>query len=140
MAEPKTRPTRASAARFVAGVESEVRRRDAERLLELFEAVTGEEPVMWGDSIVGFGSYEFEYETGRTGTWLRVGFSPRKANLTLYLLGGFDELGELLARLGRHRLGKSCLYITRLDDVELDVLGELIAAGYRARAMGERAD
>ena len=88
--------------------------------------VTGEEPVMWGSSIVGFGEYHYRYESGREGDFFLAGFSPRKANLVLYIMSGFPRHAELMERLGKHRTGKSCLYINKLEDVDLDVLRELV--------------
>ena len=88
--------------------------------------VTGEEPEMWGDSIVGFGSYHYKYASGREGDWFLVGFSPRKQNLTLYIMSGFDEYDQLLVKLGKHSTGKSCLYIKQIEDVDLDVLKKLV--------------
>ena len=88
--------------------------------------VTGAEPQMWGDSIVGFGSYHYVYASGREGDWPLTGFSPRKRNLTLYIMAGFDEYDELLSRLGKFKTGKSCLYINKLEDVDQEVLAELV--------------
>ncbi|MGD8700770.1 MAG: DUF1801 domain-containing protein, partial [Gemmatimonadales bacterium] len=88
--------------------------------------VTGEQPEMWGDSIVGFGTYRYEYESGRSGEWFLTGFSPRKANLTLYIMSGFSRYQELLRKLGKHKTGKSCLYINHLDDIDMKVLRRLI--------------
>lgn len=131
MAENKTQPTRKSPEEFVSSVEHPTRKRDGETLLSLMEDVTGEEPVMWGSSIVGFGRYHYVYESGREGDWMRIGFSPRKASLSLYGLLSAPESDELLERLGKHKTGKGCLYINKLDDVDMDVLRELIAAAWR---------
>jgi len=90
--------------------------------------VTGKEPEMWGDSIIGFGSYHYKYASGREGDWFVTGFSPRKQNLTLYIMGGFDNYDVLLGKLGKHKTGKSCLYINKLDDVDMDVLKTLVRA------------
>jgi hypothetical protein len=127
MAELKTQKTDASAVDYLNSVENERKRRDSFRLLELMREVTGEEPAMWGSSIVGFGTYRYRYASGREGEWPLVGFAPRKRNLTLYIMAGFDEYDSLLARLGKYKTGKSCLYINKLDDVDVDVLRELIA-------------
>lgn len=124
----KTVPTEIDPADFVASVEHDVRRGDAEVLLELMERVSGCPPKMWGPSIVGYDEYHYVYESGREGDFLKVGFSPRKANMVLYLLPGYDEAGEMLDRLGKHKIGKSCLYINKLADVDLAVLEELIVA------------
>jgi hypothetical protein len=88
--------------------------------------VTGEEPEMWGESIVGFGSYHYKYKSGREGDWFVTGFSPRAQNLTLYIMSGFDEYDQLMSRLGKYKTGKSCLYITKIDDVDQEVLKELV--------------
>lgn len=130
MAELKTKRTTASVAEFLASVPDEQRRADATAVCDLMREVTGAEPAMWGTSIVGFGSYHYRYATGREGDWPAIGLSPRKQNLTIYISEGFDNYGELLSRLGKHTTSKSCLYIRRLSDVDLDVLRELVAAGY----------
>lgn len=126
MAEPKTKPTGASVEAFLAGVADEEKRADSRRVLEIMRAATGEEPVMWGPSIVGFGRRPYAYASGRTGEWMVTGFSPRKAALTLYLMSGAERYAELLARLGKHKTGKSCLYVKRLRDVDEGVLAELV--------------
>lgn len=127
----KTQPTAVPVEEFVAGVEHPVRRSDAEALLEMFTRVTGEEPVMWGPSIIGFGQYHYVYDSGREGDAPAVGFSPRKANLTLYVLSDHPDQADLLARLGKHRTSVACLYINKLSDVDLDVLEQLIQTAYR---------
>jgi len=126
LADNKTQPTEASVREFLDGVENETRRADAKQVLELMREVTGEEPRMWGPSIVGFGAYRYRYESGREGDWFLAGFSPRKSNLVVYIMSGFPRHAELMERLGKHRTGKSCLYINRLEDVDLDVLRELV--------------
>jgi len=126
MAQPKTQKTDASVEGFLNAVENERRRADSFALLELMREVTGEEPAMWGTSIVGFGTYRYQYASGREGEWMQVGFSPRKRNLTLYIMPGFDGYQSLLEKLGKYRTGKSCLYINKLDDVDLPTLRELI--------------
>jgi len=126
VAELKTRPGDASVESFVASIADERRRQDSRALLELMSEVTGESPRMWGENIVGFGSYHYRYESGREGDWFLAGFSPRKQNLTLYLMSGFDGYDELLARLGKHKTGKACLYLKGLEDVDRDVLRELV--------------
>lgn len=126
MAKLKTQPHNASVEEFLTRVENEPRKKDAFEVLELMKRVTGEEPVMWGASIIGFGSYHYKYASGREGDWLAAGFSPRKQALTLYITSGFDEHDDLLTRLGRHRTGKSCLYVKRLTDIDMDVLAELV--------------
>lgn len=126
MTELKTRPTDASVARFLDGVPDAAMRDDCRALVAMMEKASGEPPRMWGSSIVGFGSYHYKYDSGREGDWFLTGFAPRKQDLTLYIMPGFERYGELLGRLGRHKTGKSCLYIKRLADVDLDVLEELV--------------
>ena len=126
MAELKTKPTGASVADFIAGVADEQRRKDSETMVALMHEVTGQPPEMWGDSIVGFGRYHYRYQSGRTGEWMVTAFSPRKDSLTLYIMSGFDELADLMARLGKYKTGKGCLYIKRLSDVDMGVLRELV--------------
>ncbi|MCU1547127.1 MAG: hypothetical protein JWO29_78 [Arthrobacter sp.] len=131
MAENKTQATGASVDEFLAAVEHPVRRRDGRRLLALMSEVTGEEPRMWGPTIVGFGRYHYKYESGREGDAAAVGFSPRKASLSLYGLTYGPQSAELLGRLGKHKTGAGCLYVNKLDDVDESVLTELIRNGYR---------
>lgn len=128
MAELKTRKNDASVLDFLNAVEHEQRREDCLRLLDIMEDVTGEPGVMWGPAIVGFGSYHYVYASGREGDWMLTGFSPRKQNLTVYIMAGFDRYDDLMSRLGPHKTGKSCLYLKRLADVDESVLRELIAA------------
>lgn len=127
MTELKTKPNDGSVEAFLDAVPDERRRRDCYTVLELMKRVTNEEPKLWGSSIVGFGSYHYTYASGRSGDSFLSGFSPRKQNLTLYIMAGFEQYDELLARLGKHSTGKSCLYVKRLDDVDLAVLEELVA-------------
>ncbi|MBA4760465.1 DUF1801 domain-containing protein [Sphingomonas sp.] len=122
MAEIKTKPTPVSVAAFIDAVENPVRRDDAKAVCAMLERITGEPPKMWGASIVGFGSYHYKYDSGREGDMCRLGFSPRKAELVLYLLTGEPDEAEKLARLGKHRTGQSCLYIKKLAEVDLAVL------------------
>ena len=129
MSQNKTRPTEVSPADFIASVDHPVRRADAQVLLEMMTRITGEQPKMWGPSIIGFGQYHYRYESGREGDFMRTGFSPRKSNMVVYILPGYTDFSAILDRLGKHKLGKSCLYINKLDDVDLDVLEELIRAG-----------
>src|SRR5258705_5398826 len=130
MAELKTQRNDASVTDFLAGVDDAGRRADAQSVCALMTEVTGEQPAMWGTSIVGFGSYQYRYGTGQRGVWPAVGFSPPKQSLTVYISHGFDRYGQLLSRLGRHSIGKSCLYLPRLSDVDLDALRELVRGGY----------
>lgn len=127
MAANKTVPTEIRAEEFVASVEHDTRRADAEALLDLMSRVTGYKAKMWGPAIVGFGRYHYVYESGREGDYLMVGFSPRKANLSVYLMPGYDDFSDQLARLGKHKKGKSCLYLNKLSDIDLSVLEEMIA-------------
>jgi hypothetical protein len=131
MTENKTAPTDVSVDEFLASVEHPVRRQDAETVLELMRNVTGQEPVMWGPSIIGFGSYHYKYASGREGDAAAVGFSPRKANLALYGLTYAPESAPLLARLGKHKTSVACLYVNKLADIDLGVLKNLIELGYR---------
>ncbi len=125
----KTQPTEAPVAAFVAGLADERRRADSERLIALMTAVTGEPATMWGPSIIGFGSYHYRYASGREGDAPLASFSPRKSALTLYVSAGEDTRAGLLARLGPHTTGKSCVYVKRLSDVDEQALVELIRAG-----------
>jgi len=130
VADLKTTKTDASVPEFLAAIGDEQRRTDAQALCTLMTEVTGKQPEMWGTSIVGFGSYEYEYGSGRRGVWPAVGLSPRKQNLTVYLSAGVDGFPELLGQLGKHSIGKSCLYVKRLSDVDLDVLRQLIGEAF----------
>lgn len=127
----KTVPTALSPEAFIASVENKRRRNDAEALLTFFNQVTGLQPVMWGPSIIGYGRYHYKYESGREGEFMLTGFSPRKQNMSVYIMPGYryGEMQELLAKLGKHKLGKSCLYINKLADIELEVLAEIVRAG-----------
>lgn len=132
MADSANRPTGADVAGFVAAVADERRRRDAEALVELMSEVTGQPPVLWGTSIVGFGSRHYRYPSGREGDTAAVGFSPRSARTVLYLTGGVEDYADLLARLGPHRTGQSCLYLTRVGQVDAAALRDIVARSYRA--------
>jgi hypothetical protein len=125
MAETKTKPTAVTVDSFIDAVENPVRRADARAVLAMMQRVTGESPQMWGPSIVGFGSYHYKYDSGHEGTSCRLGFSPRKAELVLYVLTGEAEQESLLARLGKHKTGKSCLYVKKLADVDMAMLEEI---------------
>ena len=134
MAELKTKPTEQSAEAFLNGLVDENQRSEAFTILELMRKITQVEPRMWGTSIIGFGDMHYKYASGREGDWFVIGFSPRKKDLTLYLMYGFSQHGDLLAKLGKFKTGKGCLYIHRLSDVDLPTLEELIkrsAAGGR---------
>lgn len=126
MAELKTKQTDASARDFVAAIPDPARRRDCTELLRVMEEIAGEPPRMWGSSIVGFGTYDYRYASGRTGTWFRAGFAPRKQALTLYLMLDLDACAERLDALGRHKRGKSCVYVRGLADIDFEVLKDLV--------------
>jgi len=131
MAENKTKPTAASVDEFIAQIENPRRRTDALTALKMYQEVTGLPPVMWGPSIIGFGSLHYAYDSGREGDMPAAGFSPRKANMTFYVGDKFDGAEELYAKLGKHKKSVACLYINKLADVDLDVLHEIIARQYR---------
>lgn len=126
MAELKTRKNQASVRSFLMTVSDEKRRNDCFKVMKLMQEITGEEPAMWGGSIVGFGIYHFKYASGREGDWFVTGFSPRKTSLTLYIMSGFSRYEELLGKLGKHKTGKSCLYVKSLDDTDEAVLRKLV--------------
>lgn len=134
-AENKTKATETSVAEFIAAVPDERRREEAAVIDAMHRRVTGLEPKLWGPSIIGYGSYAYKYDSGREGTMCRGGFSPRKAAMTLYLMGNYCDhqarADELFAKLGKHTTGKSCLYIKKLADVDLAVLEELVALSWR---------
>lgn len=125
MAEPKTKATEASVDQFLAAID-EARRAECVTVSKLMQKATGAKPKLWGTAIVGFGSYRYTYESGREGDWPLVAYSPRKAALTLYIMPGFAQYDGLMKKLGKHKTGKSCLYLNKLADVDLKVLGELI--------------
>lgn len=126
MAELKTKLNDQNVEEFLKGISDEKKRQDCFTLLQLMRQVTQAEPKMWGSSIVGFGNYHYKYASGREGDWFLTGFSPRKQNLTLYIMAGFEQYEELLKRLGKHTTGKSCLYIKRIEDIDLPALKTLI--------------
>lgn len=127
MAELKTKPTKVTVEDFINKIADEGVRDDCNALIKIMKKVTGEKPVMWGPSIVGFGLYHYKYESGHEGDMCIAGFSPRKPNLTVYLMPGFSEQTDLLKKLGKHKTGKSCLYFKRLSDVDTKVLEKMIA-------------
>jgi hypothetical protein len=131
MSTLKTTPNAASVAEFIAGVAAD-RQEDCRTIIRMMSAASGAEPRMWGPSIVGFGSYHYTYESGREGDWMLIGFSPRKRDLTLYIMAGFSRYEELMTRLGKYRTGKSCLYVKQLSDVDAGVLQELMNESVRA--------
>ncbi len=126
MAELKTKRNDGSVKAFLNSVTDPKKRQDSFAVLELMQQVTGEEPVMWGDSIIGFGSYHYSSKSGREGDWFLTGFSPRAQNLTLYIMSGFDQYDELMSKLGKYKTGKACLYVKNFEDVDSDVLRELV--------------
>ncbi len=130
--EPKTKKTVASVAGFLDTVADPARRADCERLAGIMATVTGEPAAMWGTAIVGFGAYHYLYASGHSGDWPVVAFSPRKQDITVYIMPGFARYEPLLARLGKHKTGKSCLYIKRLADVDVGVLTEIITESVAA--------
>ncbi|MBU2994447.1 DUF1801 domain-containing protein [Octadecabacter sp. 1_MG-2023] len=125
----KTQATSTDVDAFIQGVEHPTRRADALALDELFQKITGWSPRMWGPTIIGYGQYHYIYDSGREGDMCATGFSPRKSNLSLYIMPGYQDFGDLLARLGKHKTGAACLYINKLADVDLAVLEEIIRAG-----------
>jgi len=126
MAELKTKPTDTPASDYLNAIENDQVRQDCWEILKIMRAATNAEPVMWGDSIVGFGTYHYVYASGREGDWPLTGFSARKQNITLYLMSGFGQYEEMLSKLGKHTTSKSCLYIKRLSDVDRPTLENLI--------------
>lgn len=127
----KTLPTKASVRKFVDGIEHPTRRSDARTLLVLFKKITGENPVMWGESIAGFGQYHYKYESAREDDMPMTGFSPRKANLALYVMDGFKDRDALLTKLGKHKTSAACLYINKLADIDETILSKLIEKSYK---------
>lgn len=125
----KTQPTDVDPAAYVAGIKNPRKRQDATVLMGLFQDATGFQPMMWGETIVGFGSYHYQYETGRKGDFLATGFAARAARFSIYIMPGYQDYSALLARLGKHRVGKSCLYINKLADIDQSVLRLLIKTG-----------
>ena len=126
MAEAKTKPTNASVEKFLNQIPDEVRREDCFKIAKMMEEITGCKPKMWGPSIVGFDTYHYKYASGHEGDWPIAAFSPRKQDLTIYVMPGFRKYRELMQQLGKHRTGKSCLYIKRLSDVHVPTLKKII--------------
>ena len=126
MAELKTKLNDKSVEDFLNTVEDEQKRKDSFELLKIMQEISGEPAKMWGSAIVGFGSYHYVYASGREGDWMLSGFSPRKASITLYLMAGFDQMGDELASLGKHKVGKGCLYVKSLSDIDEKVLRKMI--------------
>ena len=134
MAELKAIPTKLSVDKFLKGIKDEQTRADCDQIVEIMQKATNDEPKMWGTSIVGFGSCHYKYASGREGDWFITGFSPRKQNLTLYIMGGFHGNEELLKKLGKHSLGVGCLYIKKLADVDIKVLKKLVTTSAKKMA------
>jgi hypothetical protein len=131
MAELKTKKNKASVEKFINSVKDEKKREDSFKILKLMKQITKAEPEMWGTSIIGFGSYHYKYASGREGDWFLTGFSPRKQSLTLYLMTYLEKNKEILKKLGKYKTGKGCLYINKLEDVDLKVLKELITTSIK---------
>lgn len=126
MAELKTKPIKKDVNQYIQSVENAQVRQDCETLRELMGKITNSNGVMWGESIIGFGKYHYKYESGREGDWFLTGFSPRKQNLTLYIMSGFSKFNDLMAGLGKYKTGKACLYVKSLDDIDIKVLESLL--------------
>jgi len=126
MTELKTKKNRRSVKAFIDSVEDERRRKDCREVMTMMRKVTGKQPKMWGDAIVGFGSYHYKYASGREGEFFITGLSPRKQNLTIYIMPGFSKYGSLMKKLGKHKTGKSCLYVKTLEDIDRGILAELV--------------
>ena len=126
MAELKTKPTDKNVEAFIDQIEPEWKRDDCHELLKMMKKITGEVPVMWGDSIVGFGNYHYKYKTGREGDWFLTGFSPRKQSMTVYVMGGFEKVEDLLPKLGKHKVSVGCLYFKKLSELDIQILEKLI--------------
>jgi hypothetical protein len=133
MAEPKTKPTNQSVDKYLKTIPDAVKREDSIQVTAMMTEITGHKPKIWGTSIVGFGSRRYKYASGQEGDWPVVAFSPRKQNLTLYIMGSLGEDNELLKKLGKHSTGGSCLYIKRLSDVDIPTLKKLIRQSVKAK-------
>ena len=131
MAENKTQPTDVSVSEYLEAVPHPTRRADGIALDQLFREITGWAPKLWGPSLIGYGSYHYVYDTGREGDFLATGFSPRKTNLSIYIMPGYQDYTSILDRLGKHKHGKACLYVNKLADIDMSVLEELIRAGLK---------
>ena len=131
MTKNKTQPTKMTVSTFPNAIKDEDRRRDCKTIARLLKEVSGKRPVMWGTSIIGYGQYHYKYASGREGDSFRIGFAPRKQDITIYIMPGYTDFGHILAKLGKHKKGKSCLYIKRLSDVNMAVLERLLKAGWK---------
>jgi hypothetical protein len=128
--EAKTKPTAASVREFISKVDNPARRKDAETALSMYKAITGLDPKLWGPSIIGYGSYHYKYDSGREGDMCAAGFSPRSSSMVFYVMGGVADDDPMYKRLGKYKLGSSCLYVNRLTDVDVGVLGQIIAKSW----------
>ena len=128
MSELKTKKNEDNVLDFIDGVEDRQKRQDCHEIMEIMKEITGEDPKMWGSSIVGFGSYHYKYDSRGEGDWFLTGFSPRKQNLSLYIMSGFGQYDSLLSNLGKYKTGKSCLYVKKLGDINRDILKEMITS------------
>lgn len=131
MAENKTQENDADVNAFLDKVEPEAKRNDSYKVLQLMEDIIGVKAKMWGPSIIGFGNYRLKYESGREMDWFYTGFSPRRQNLTIYIMNGFGRYDDLLSQLGKHKTGKSCLYISKLEQIDMEILKELISESHK---------
>ena len=131
MAELKTKERKASVEKFLNSVKEDQKREDSFKILKIMKQITKAEPKMWGTSMIGFGNYHYKYASGREGDWFLTGFSPRKQNISLYIMADINKYKELLGKLGKHKTGKGCLYINKLDDVDIKVLKELITTSVK---------
>ena len=129
--ELKTKKNKMSVIEFINNIKNPQRKTDAKKVLAIMKKITKEKPAMWGESIIGFGTYHYKYSSGQDGDWMITGFSPRKANLTIYIMPGYNLPQPLLRKLGKHKTGKSCLYINKLEDIDLKILERLIDKGYK---------
>lgn len=139
MATLKTSPNDQSVEAYLDGIDNEQKRVDSKKIVELMQAVSGQPPVMWGDGIVGFGTYHYKYASGREGDWFLTGFAARKQSLTLYIMAGFDQYDYLMEQLGKYKTGKSCLYIKKLTDINESILKTLLeeSIAYLKKQYGE---
>lgn len=131
MAELKTQPNDASVIDFLDTIEDEQKRDDSYEIMNMMQEVTGDEPKMWGTAIIGYGTYHYKYASGREGDWMKIGFSPRKQQISIYLMAGVEQHPELLEKVGKYKNGKSCFYIKKLDDVDRDILRQLMVASLK---------
>ncbi len=134
MATNKTTQNKSDVMAFIAQITDDTKREDCTEIINMMRDITKEEPAMWGSSIIGFGHYHYQYESGRQGDFMRVGLSPRAQNISIYIIPGFGEFSEKLAKLGKHKRGKSCLYIKKLSDIDRAVLKEIIQRSIKIMA------